>query len=62
MENKKLEDHKIDEGELENVAGGYDVYKLPFSSKTITSAASMNSYPRYAAMMIPFRYSPREAA
>ena len=22
MENKKLEDHKIDEGELENVAGG----------------------------------------
>lgn len=33
MENEKLENQKIDESELENVAGGYDVYKLPFSSK-----------------------------
>ena len=30
MENKKLEDHKIDEGELENVAGGYNTIKVPF--------------------------------
>ena len=29
MENKKLEDHKIDEGELENVAGGYNTIKIP---------------------------------
>ena len=29
MENKKLENKKIDESELENVAGGYNTIKIP---------------------------------